>query len=183
MHLELVAEYDVFSILINYHRGGVVVWRTAQWQPDLVSAAFSVCTPFFKQQEQFFTLEMLVRGPLPQFGYQLQFAGQELERKIESKHDVSKLLNGVYGGRGPNGEIALDPAKGIIFENLEKLRPTKLLKEEVMRITGSSYKVNGAKKTSRKLTSTATYLRKRDCMDLVCTFYCIFYRRKESQTG
>ena len=74
---------------------------------------------------------MLVKGPLPQFGYQLQFAGSELESAIKSKRDMHNLLNGVYGGKGINGEVALNPMKGIVLENLDKLQMTPLLSEEV----------------------------------------------------
>lgn len=72
-----------------------------------------------------------MKGPLPQFGYQLQFAGPDLENAIKSKHDMRNLLKGVYGGKGLNGEIALDPLKGVIFENVDKLQMTPLLSEEV----------------------------------------------------
>lgn len=112
-------------------RGGAVVWRTAQWKPELVSAVFVICTPFAKQRDEYIPLEMLVKGPLPQFGYQLQFAGPDLENAIKSKHDMRNLLKGVYGGKGLNGEIALDPLKGVIFENVDKLQMTPLLSEEV----------------------------------------------------
>ena len=74
---------------------------------------------------------MLVKGPLPQFGYQLQLAGPDLENAIKSKHDMRNLLKGVYGGKGPNGEIVLDPMKGVMFENLDKMQMTPLLSEEV----------------------------------------------------
>ena len=123
-------EKTILPLLIR-SRGGAVVWRTAQWKPDLVSAAFVICTPFAKQHDQYIPIEMLVKGPLPQFGYQLQFAGSELETVIKSKSDMRNLLNGIYGGKGMNGEVALNPTKGVVFENLDKLQMTPLLSEEV----------------------------------------------------
>ena len=116
-------------------RGGAVVWRTAQWKPELVSAVFVICTPFAKQRNEYIPLEMLVKGPLPQFGYQLQFVGPDLEEAIKNKHEMRNLLKGIYGGKGPNGEIAMDPMKGVIFENLDKLHMTPLLSEEVDNIS------------------------------------------------
>ena len=74
-----------------------------------------------------------MKGPLPQFGYQMQFAGLELETAIKSKRDMRNLLNGIYGGKGTNGEAALNPFKGVEFENLDKLQMTPLLSEEVIK--------------------------------------------------
>lgn len=81
--------------------------------------------------KQYMSTEALVKGPLPQFGYQLHLAGPEVEATIQTKEQIRQFLNGIYGGRGPNGELAFDPVKGILFDNLPKLGKSKLLSDKV----------------------------------------------------
>jgi len=69
-------------------RGGMVVWRTANWHPELVSHVFAVCTPYQAPSKDYISTEMLVNGPVPQFGYQLHLASGEVEPKIKSKEGI-----------------------------------------------------------------------------------------------
>jgi soluble epoxide hydrolase/lipid-phosphate phosphatase len=109
----------------------MVVWRTANWYPELISHLFAVCTPYQAPSKQYMSTEMLVNGPVPQFGYQLHLASGEVEPKINSKEEIRQFLNGMYGARGPNGETTFSPEKGILFENLPKVGATKLMSKKV----------------------------------------------------
>ena len=40
-------------------------------------------------------------------------------------------MKGLYGARGPNGELAFDPEKGVVAENLPKVGESRLLNGEV----------------------------------------------------
>lgn len=130
-------------------RGGFVVWRAAQWYPDLVSHVFSVCSkptitllnptttikrplaPYTAPQKDFFSTEDLVKGPLPQFAYQLHLASGEVEKSVKDEQSIRQFLKGMYGARGPNGELAFDPEKGVLAENLPKIGESKLLNGKV----------------------------------------------------
>ena len=74
---------------------------------------------------------MLVKGPVPQFGYQLHLASGEVEKRLTTKKDMVQLLHGMYGGRGPNGEAMFNPEKGILFDNLPKIGKSKLISDKV----------------------------------------------------
>jgi soluble epoxide hydrolase/lipid-phosphate phosphatase len=108
-----------------------VVWRAAQWHPELVSHVFSVCTPYTAPRPEYFSVEDLVKGPLPQFAYQLHLASGEVEKSVKDEQSIRQFLKGVYGGRGPNGELAFDPEKGVLVDNLPKIGESRLLNGEV----------------------------------------------------
>lgn len=115
----------------NMNRGGMVIWRTVLWHPDLVSHVFSVCTPYTAPSKTYVSTETLVKGPAPQFGYQLQLASGEVEPKISSREDIRQFLRGMYGGRGPNGEVVFSPQKGVLFENIPKVGPSPIISDKV----------------------------------------------------
>jgi hypothetical protein len=136
-------------------RGGFVVWRAAQWYPDLVSHVFSVCStspPFFfppipvafplltptapaapytPPHAQYFSTEQLAAGPLPQFKYQVHLASGEVEKSVHDAASIRQFLKGVYGARGPEGELVFDPEKGVLVENLGKVGESRILNGEV----------------------------------------------------
>lgn len=120
-------------ILGGHDWGGALVWRTAMWHPELIKAVFSVCTPFNAPNAQWIPLEdYIAAGKLTNFRYQLQLAGPDVEREINSQEKVRQFLNGMFGGRGKNGEVVFSTEKGVLFENLAGLGPSPLLsKEEV----------------------------------------------------
>lgn len=68
---------------------------------------------------------------MPQFGYQLHLASGEVEKSVNSDETIRQFLKGLYGGRGPNGEEAFDPMKGVLVENLPKIGESKILSGEV----------------------------------------------------
>ncbi|KAF1925722.1 alpha/beta-hydrolase [Didymella exigua CBS 183.55] len=127
---EIVGAQNI--ILGGHDWGGVVVWRTALWYPDLVSHVFSVCTPYTAPNKQFFSIEQLVKGPLPQFAYQLHLASGEVEKSVYDETTIRQFLKGIYGATGPNGEPAFEPYRGVIKENLAKVGESKILNGEVL---------------------------------------------------
>jgi soluble epoxide hydrolase / lipid-phosphate phosphatase len=113
----------------------MVVWRTVLWHPELVSHVFSVCTPYDRPNKTFISTEDLVNGPVPQFGYQLQLASGEVEKRIQSRDNIRQFIQGLFGGRGPNKELIFSPFKGILFENLGKIGEARFLTEKVINQT------------------------------------------------
>ncbi|KAJ4315602.1 hypothetical protein N0V94_005857 [Neodidymelliopsis sp. IMI 364377] len=140
----LAKEVNAPRIILGGHDwGGFVVWRAAQWHPQLVSHVFSVCTPYTAPNEKYFSTEQLVKGPLPQFAYQLHLASGEVEKSVDDEKSIRQFLRGLYGARGPNGELAFDPEKGIIAENLEKVGESKVLNGEVLEYYVKQYSRHG----------------------------------------
>lgn len=87
--------------------------------------------------------EDLVKGPVPQFGYQLHLASPEVEGRIKTREDMRRFLSGMYGARGPNRESIFTPERGILFENLSKVGKTRLLNDEEMDYYVEQYSRNG----------------------------------------
>ncbi|KZM22237.1 uncharacterized protein EKO05_0011347 [Ascochyta rabiei] len=140
----LAKEVDAPRIILGGHDwGGFVVWRAAQWYPDLVTHVFSVCTPYTPPNEKFISTEQLVKGPLPQFAYQLHLASGEVEKSVKDEQSIRQFLKGIYGARGPNGELAFDPEKGVMAENLPKVGESKLLHGEVLEHYVKQYSRHG----------------------------------------
>ena len=113
----------------NY-RGGMIVWRTALWYPDLISHVFSVCTPYIPPSERYNSLEDVVKK-LPNFAYQKQFAGPVIESSIRTREEIKSFLNAIYGGQTAQGEQAMMAEKGVLIEKLPKLEPSKLVSDKV----------------------------------------------------
>lgn len=109
----------------------MVVWRCAGWRPELISHLFVICTPYDPPTKRYISTEDLVNGPLPQFGYQLHLASGEIEPRISDEKNIRQFLNGMYGGRGPNGEVMFSPRTGILFDNLSKVGKTPLMSDRV----------------------------------------------------
>lgn len=117
-------------ILGGHDWGGMVVYRTAQWYPKLVSHVFSVCTPFMAVHKEYISTDELVQGPLPQFGYQLHFAGPEVESVVQSKDQIRQCLQGMYGGRTEGDQPFFRPETGLDLSLLGGIGMTPLLDED-----------------------------------------------------
>ena len=132
-------------ILGGHDWGGAVVWRTALWRPELVEAVFSVCTPYAppagKDKEYLEPAKMV--KVLPNFRYQLQLAGPEIEQRIVGRDKLRQLLSALYGGRGPNGEPGFTTANGAEFDNLDIIGPSPLLNEAEMDFYVDEYMRHG----------------------------------------
>ncbi|KAK3176905.1 hypothetical protein OEA41_008231 [Lepraria neglecta] len=151
---ELAQQLGCSEIILGGHDwGGAIVYKVALWFPELVTHLFSVCTPHRAPTKTYMPLEAMV-SKLPNFGYQLQLASGAVEEHIKTKAQIKQFLNGLYGGKGPNGEVGFDVRKGVLFENLPILRKTPLLDEEMLEYYAEEYCRNGMGGTadSRRLT-------------------------------
>jgi len=120
--LELAKQLGAPKIILGGHDwGGFVVYRTAQWYPELVTHVFSICTPYTAPSGRFISLAEMVNGPLPQFGYQMQLAGPELEANVTSYNQVRNFLRALYGGRSEQGKPCFGPETGIDLDGLETI--------------------------------------------------------------
>jgi soluble epoxide hydrolase / lipid-phosphate phosphatase len=120
-------------ILGGHDWGGILVWKTALWYPDLIKAVFSICSPFLKPSAKFFELkDIIAAGHLKQFSYQLQFAGPEVEGTIQGQEKIRQFLNAMYGATSPDKERGFSAEKGVLFDNLPKLGPSPLVAKEVV---------------------------------------------------
>ncbi|QSZ30050.1 hypothetical protein DSL72_004568 [Monilinia vaccinii-corymbosi] len=127
------------SIILGGHDwGGAIVYRIALYYPQLITAVFSVCTPFFPPQTQY--TPMTVR---PNFKYQLQLQGPDVEREIVGKEKLGKMLNALYGGRTPEKELAFSVTEGINFSALDHLGPSPLLTREELDHYAEQYAIHG----------------------------------------
>ncbi|KAJ9131165.1 Bifunctional epoxide hydrolase 2-like protein 5 [Pleurostoma richardsiae] len=129
-------------ILGGHDWGGFFVWRMVHWHPDLVRAVFSVCTPYRPPAKEYIDGETMTKR-LPNFRYQLQFAGPDVEREIKGRERTEQFLRGIYGGRGPAGELVMSTAKGILFENLDKLGPSPLVNDEELKFYVDAFAPRG----------------------------------------
>lgn len=118
-------------VLGGHDWGGALVWRTAMWHPDLIQAVFSICTPYAPPRKEYISVEQMVNsGMVPNFAYQLQLMGPDVEARIQGEEKIRQFLNGMYGGIGPNGEAAFKVTEGVLFDNLPLLGKSMLLSEE-----------------------------------------------------
>ncbi|KAF2768134.1 alpha/beta-hydrolase [Teratosphaeria nubilosa] len=135
-------------ILGGHDWGGAVVYRAAQWYPELVSHAFSVATPYWGPSTgEFVGLEEVVRGPLPNFGYQVQFGSEErvVEGVVRERRMVRRFLCGLYGGKVGSGRRFMTPERGVDLDVLrgEEVGMTPLMSEEELDFYVDSFTRNG----------------------------------------
>ncbi|KAF2150701.1 epoxide hydrolase [Myriangium duriaei CBS 260.36] len=130
-------------ILGGHDWGGMVVYRVAQWYPELISHIFTVCTPYAKPSDVFYPTEALVKGPYPQFGYQLQLGGPDVESSIQTKDDIEQFLHGIYAGKVPAGKVFMTPEKGVDLSLIGSVQKSPLLEDEEMQYIVEKYSRNG----------------------------------------
>ncbi|KAH8589345.1 Alpha/Beta hydrolase protein [Bisporella sp. PMI_857] len=136
---ELAKQLGLSSIILGGHDwGGAIVYRTAMHHPNLISAVFSVCTPFHPPAATY-----IPTTERANFKYQLQFGGPDLEKEIMGEKKIREFLNALYGGRGPNGELPFDVSHGVYLENLPILRPSLLLSKEELDYYAQQYAIHG----------------------------------------
>lgn len=157
-HVQGVAEGgEVEKIVLGGHDwGGAVVWRFALWYPELLRCVFSICTPFFAVSEVFYPKEQLVKM-LPNFGYQLQLEGTEVDEAVVGREKIRAFLSVLFGARRADGGVVFDVAKGLRPEMLEadQIGESPLLSREEMDFYVDEYVKSGMRgplswyKTSR----------------------------------
>ncbi|KAK0630784.1 Alpha/Beta hydrolase protein [Bombardia bombarda] len=131
-------------ILGGHDWGGAVVWRLCLWHPQLVRAVFSVCTPYWPASPAWVDPATTVAKLLPHFGYQLQFAGPEVEQGVVGPARIRQFLNTLFGARGPTKEEApFSIYKGVNWEHLDKVGESPLLSEEEMAFYVDEFSRNG----------------------------------------
>lgn len=136
---ELARQVGAPSIILGGHDwGGAIVYRVALWYPKLVSALFSVCTPYHSPRSDF-----VDATKAPNFKYQLQLRGPDVQAHILGEEKLRQFLNALYGGRGPNGELGFNTSEGCNFEVLPKIGPTRLLTKEEMDFYVKRYAIHG----------------------------------------
>ncbi|KAI9773567.1 MAG: hypothetical protein M1840_006841 [Geoglossum simile] len=125
---ELAQQLGAHEIILGGHDwGGAIVYRVCLYHPELVSHLITVATPYFPPANVYTPLETVVKEWIPNFAYQLQLRGPDVEANITTKQQIKQFLNAMYGGRGPNGEVGFSAMEGVLFQNLPILGPTPLL--------------------------------------------------------
>ncbi|KAH7348395.1 epoxide hydrolase [Rhexocercosporidium sp. MPI-PUGE-AT-0058] len=135
----LADQLGLSSIILGGHDwGGAVVYRFALWYPKLISAVFSVCTPYNSPRKEFLDATVM-----PNFKYQLQLRGPEVEAEIVGEEKLRQFLNGMYGGRTPKGEAGFSVEKGVLFDALPEIGPSPLLTKEEIDYYVKQYAIHG----------------------------------------
>jgi pimeloyl-ACP methyl ester carboxylesterase len=115
-------------VLGGHDWGGALIWRLAYYYPELIKAVFSVCTPLHPLNTKVVHLENIIAaGGLPNFKYQLQLKGPDVQARIQGKDMLRKFFLSIFGARGPNREAGFTSTDGVVFDNLDKLRGPCLL--------------------------------------------------------
>ncbi|KAF2763482.1 alpha/beta-hydrolase [Pseudovirgaria hyperparasitica] len=141
---ELAKQLGVKKLVLGGHDwGGMVVWRMVHFHPELVTHVFAICTPYAAPQKEYASIESLVDGVLPQFAYQIHLRSPEVEGKINTREQIRHFIDGLYGASGPNAELAFDPYKGVLFENLPKLQRGPLLSDQELDYYTEQYSRTG----------------------------------------
>jgi len=106
--------------------------------PRLISALFSVCTPFGAPRTQYIPATVL-----PNFKYQLQLAGPDVEAHVVGGEKLRQFLNGLYGGKTPNGEPTFDVSHGFHLDKLSEIGQSPLVTKEEMDFYVERYTIHG----------------------------------------
>jgi soluble epoxide hydrolase/lipid-phosphate phosphatase len=137
---ELAKQLGLSSIILGGHDwGGAVVYRVAMRYPKLISAVISVCTPFGPPRKDFLDAGAV----MPNFKYQLQLRGPEVQATIVGEEKLRQFLNGMYGGRTPAGETTFDVSHGCFFDRLENVGKSPILNQEEMDWYVKRYAIHG----------------------------------------
>jgi pimeloyl-ACP methyl ester carboxylesterase len=141
----LAKQLGLSRIILGGHDwGGSIVYRVAQYHPQLIAAVFSICTPYFPPNEKYEPLDILISKRLPNFGYQAHFASGEVEEAVKSKAEIRQFLNNLFGARTTDThEFAFDATKGLDLSKHPRMGQSKLLSEEEMNYYVDEYARHG----------------------------------------
>lgn len=103
-----------------------------------------MCTPFVPVSEVYYPKEMIAQM-LPNFGYQVQLSGTEVDEAVVGRDKIRAFLSAMYGARREDGQIVFDVAKGLRTEMLEpdKIGQSPLLSKEEVDYYVDEYVPNG----------------------------------------
>lgn len=123
---------DVPFIVGGHDWGSALAWRVALWYPELIKAVFGVCVPYTPPRGGGPSVEDIIRsGKLPNFGYQLQLMGPDVEREIQGKERIRQFLSGIYGWSG-DGKGVFSVKHGVLFDRLGDVgMPPNFTEEEL----------------------------------------------------
>lgn len=125
----LAAHLSLSSIILGGHDwGGAVVYRIAMRYPSLIKAVFSVCTPFAAPRKEYLDAGAV----LPNFKYQLQLRGPDVEANVVGEEKIRQFLNGMYGGRTPDKQATFAVSHGVFFDRLPQVSTSPLLSKDEM---------------------------------------------------
>jgi pimeloyl-ACP methyl ester carboxylesterase len=135
---------DERVVLGGHDWGGAVVWRFALWRPEMVRGVFSVCTPFWLPSPVYLSKREVVER-LPNFGYQAQFDGTEVDEGVVGREKIKAFLSVMFGARRADGQVVFDVAKGLRLDKLEPaaIGESPLLSREEMEFYADEYVRNG----------------------------------------
>jgi len=108
----------------------MVVTRTYLYHPELITHLIAICTPYAAPIKTYLPLDEVVKV-VPNFRYQVQFAGPDVEGNIQGKEKIRQLFVTIFGGTSDTGERAFSVGKGFHFDNLGKMKKSRLLNEKV----------------------------------------------------
>lgn len=142
---ELARQMGLSRIILGGHDwGGAIVYRVAQYQPQLIAAVFSICTPFTPPNDKYEPLGVLVNKRLPNFGYQLHFASGEIEAAVQSRAEIRQFLNNLFGARTVDDhKVAFDANVGIDLARQARVGKSKLLSDAEIDYYVQEYARNG----------------------------------------
>ncbi len=131
-------------VLGGHDWGGAVVWRFALWRPELLRCVFSVCTPFWAPSPVYVSRKEMVKR-LPNFGYQVQFEGTEVEGVVVGREKIRAFLSVMYNARREDRETVFDVSRGLWEENLDvgKIGDSPLLSRDETEFYADEYAKKG----------------------------------------
>ena len=89
-------------------------------------------------------LEDVIRaGALPNFNYQLQLIGPDVEREIQGKEKIREFLSAVYAGWNEDGKHGFSVKKGVLFDRLPGMKLPRDVEEEEMEYYAEEFARNG----------------------------------------
>lgn len=138
---ELMKQLNILKIILLGHDwGSMVVYRTYNYYPNLVSHIASICIPYAPPVEKFTPLPQLVQL-FPSMTYQLALSNPQTANDLQTKESIRNFLKGIIratdeGGRKFN--VAND-----IVASVGDLPRSRLLSPEDLEFRVEHYHRNG----------------------------------------
>ncbi|TLD05239.1 uncharacterized protein PgNI_09107 [Pyricularia grisea] len=122
--------------LVGHDWGAALAWRMAAlWTPGLFRGVACLNVPYLPPDAGEFVDMQAYVDEIPSLRYQVQLSGDEAVSIIDDASDnhanLRGFLNGIYDGRGPNGEESFTVDEGVRQpEVLRVVGPAKLMGED-----------------------------------------------------